>query len=160
MRIGLDIGGVISKYPDIFKKLISKFCVHEIYIITDQHPKEHIIKVLEDNKFTRSEYVDVKNVETQIVTETNKKIYTGIQPENIYCADYEKYGNMAKAILIKELNLDIFIDDFDGYLQWDSSLGPQPLLLKVQCDAFKPYWSELWKQDGGDFGRRKYVKTN
>ena len=144
MKIGFDIGGVISKYPQEFKNLVSIFfwytqefyatghVIPDIYIITDQHPKEEVLKILQENGF--GFYFEAKNV---------------------YCADYEKYGNMAKAILIKELGIQIFIDDFDGYLQWDSSLGLQPLLLKVQPDWYKPYWHEEWKVEGSDFGRRK-----
>lgn len=142
MKIGFDIGGVISKYPNEFQNIVRNFCevgnlglrsyAKKVYIITDQHPKEQVWETLKKNSFDF------------------------LRKENIYCADYEQYGNMAKAILIKELGLDIFIDDFDGYLQWDSSLGPQPILLKVQPDNYKPYWHDSWKCDGGDFGRRKY----
>jgi len=136
MKIGFDIGGVISKYPECFRGLINTLFYDEcdgnpIYIITDQHPKEEVVKSLQENLFDISRF------------------------RGIFCADYAKYGNMAKAILIKELALDIFIDDFDGYLQWDSSLGPQPLLLKVMPDAFKPYWADSWQTpEGSDFGRR------
>lgn len=139
MKIGFDIGGVISKDPYTFQDLMLSLSdtpyFNDLFIITDQHPKDKVIQVLKDNHF---EFIN---------------------PDNVYCANYEKYGNMAKVILIKELGLDIFFDDFDGYLQWDSSFGPQPLLLKVMPDAYKPYWHENWKQEGGDFGRRKYDKV-
>ncbi len=136
MKIGFDIGGVLSKYPDEFRRLMISLSYenHDLYIITDMHPAESVLDVLVKNDFNL------------------------ISPNDIYSANYEKYGNMAKAILIKELGLDIFIDDFEGYLQWDSSLGSQPILLKVQPDAFKPYWADTWKCDGGEFGRRKYSK--
>lgn len=157
LKIGFDIGGVISKYPEIFWDIMQRFrfpmhrsCdgdwsdeIKNIFIITDQHPKDEVINLLKNNGFIYNGEHD-----TNFVT---------VLPENVYCADYEKYGNMAKAILIKELRLDIFIDDFEGYLQWDSSLGPQPILLKVQPDAFRPYWSDNWNCDGGEFGRRKYT---
>lgn len=133
LKIGFDIGGVISKYPTVFRKLI-RFAPDfwKIYIVTDQHPKDEVNKILFENNIN-------------------------IAYSEIYCADYEKYGNMAKAVLIKELAIDIFIDDFDAYLQWDSSLGPQPILLKVMADAYKPYWADSWKTaEGSDFGRRKY----
>lgn len=133
MKIAFDIGGVISKYPNEFRKLITCLVYpFELHVITDQHPKEEVIKVLYDNNFGH------------------------FQKEYIHCADYEKYGGFAKAVILKELAIDIFIDDFDGYLQWDSSFGPQPILLKVQPDAFKPYWHDDWKTEGGDFGRRRY----
>jgi acid phosphatase class B len=138
VKIGFDIGGVISKYPEQFKRFFWDYFINKdypdrVYIITDQHPKEQVIKTLADNGF---EF---------------------IFHDDIYCADYEKYGNMAKAVLIKELGLDIFIDDFDGYLQWDSSLGPQPILLKVMPDVYKPYWADSWKCEDNEFGRRKYT---
>lgn len=157
MRIGFDIGGVLSKYPEKIEELIWKFCnesdeifqespdgycqyfpaFDDVFFITDQHPKEEVIDSL---------YLNIPD------------IMYHFNHEHVLCADYEKYGNLAKAILIKELGLDIFIDDFDGYLQWDSSLGPQPVLLKVMPDAFKPYWSDSWKtKNNTDFGRRKYT---
>ena len=133
MKIGLDIGGVISKYPQEFRDFLNNLNA-EFYVISDMHPKSEILKVLQDNDFLDK-----------------------VKEENIYSADYEKYGNFAKAILIKELGIQMFIDDFDGYLQWDSSFGPQPILLKVQPDGFKSYWHDDWKCDGGEFGRRKYL---
>jgi len=157
MKIGLDIGGVISKYPEVFWDIMQRFrfpmhrsCdgdwgdeIKNIFIITDQHPKDSVIHILRNNGFIYDGVSDLN--------------FVTVLPENVYCADYEKYGNMAKAILIKELGIDIFIDDFDGYLQWDSSLGPQPLLLKVMPDVYKPYWADSWKCNDSDFGRRKYV---
>lgn len=160
MKIGFDIGGVISKYPEIIKLFLHKYNYdeygydsnkHDIFIITDQHPKKEVLRALCKNGFING----LGNIDGSTTYLTNI-----INPENVYCADYEKYGNMAKAVLIKELNLDIFIDDFDGYLQWDSSFGPQPLLLKVMPDAFKPYWADSWKQDESEFGRRKYNELN
>jgi len=153
MRIGFDIGGVISKYPEEFGDLIANLLHSEsgefqdgnfVCFITDMHPKEEVLKTLLDNGFS-GEFM------------TNHYIWEDKYNELIFCADYEKHGNMAKAVLIRDLKLDIFIDDFDGYLQWDSSLGPQPILLKVMPDGFKPYWHESWKCSGNDFGRRKYV---
>ncbi len=144
LKIGFDIGGVLSKYPEQFREMIDRLSntqtyerecdrtYENIYIITDMHPKKDVVDVLVKNGFN--------------------DLCVG----NIYSADYEKYGNLAKAVLIKELSLDVFVDDFDGYLQWDSKFGPQPILLKVMPDGFKPYWSETWKCDGGEFGRRKY----
>ena len=62
MKIAFDIGGVISKYPIIIKKFIEMIdCANlwikhsyladytSVYIITDQHPKDEVIKVLESN---------------------------------------------------------------------------------------------------------------
>jgi hypothetical protein len=152
MKIGFDIGGVISKYPEEFKNLISSLLGcdgqrnsdNTIYFITDMHPKDKVMDTLIENGFTG-----------QWITNTCYCVKEEFA-KFIHCADYDKYGNMAKAVLIKELGINIFVDDFEGYLQWDSSLGPQPLLLKVQPDAFRPYWSPEWLCDGGEFGRRFY----
>lgn len=125
MKIGFDIGGVLSKYVGEFTILINDLdnsCA-DLFIITDQHPKNEVLKTLKENGFLNF-----------------------IKEENVYCADYAKYGNMAKALLIKQLGLDIFIDDFEPYLVWDSSLGPQPILLKVMPDVYKPYHAKTWKQ--------------
>ena len=145
MKIGIDIGGVISKYPKVFKSLIKtfqeKYGTENIYIITDQHPKEYVLASLRMNG------IGFDGMEERF--------------QLVRCADYDKYCNMCKAILIKELELDIYIDDFDGYLQWDSTLGPQPLLLKVMPDAYKPYWHETWNTEGeSSFGRKVCLKTS
>ena len=155
MKIGFDIGGVLSKYPEKFLQLIADLLGcdgqrnsdTEIYFITDQYLKELVIKTHIDNEFT-GEFL------------TNKYIWQEDYDKLVHCADYEKHGNMSKALLIKELGIDIFIDDFEAYLSWDSTLGPQPILLKVMPDVFKPYHAPTWKQEGGDFGRRVYTHGN
>lgn len=168
MKIGFDIGGVLSKYPEDFKTLMQVLTGDEYFdeismcIITDQHPHLEVCKVLADNGFMSFHRFTKYSLGKNWKYKTDDGYFWGglIAPEDVYCADYEKYGNAAKAILIKELGINIFIDDFDGYLQWDSSLGPQPILLKVQPDWNKPYWSPNWKCEGGDFGRRAFSNKN
>ncbi len=55
MKIGFDIGGVLSKYPDELGELIGCLLHSEssefngsckIYFITDQHPKEKVVETL------------------------------------------------------------------------------------------------------------------
>lgn len=142
MKIAFDIGGVLSKYPTQMWDLIATLTrhdQHEIFVITDQHPKDEVIRILEDNKFLM--WINDRHL---------------ISCENIHSADYEKHGNMCKAVLCKELGIDIFIDDFLGYLDWDSRLGEAPIRLLVMPDNFKPYWADEWQtHDQFDFGRRK-----
>lgn len=158
MKIGFDIGGVISKYPQQMLEMIEVLSVdHGLFIITDMHPKEKVLQTLIDNGL----YCTRRSVglAEQTKPEYHDKFYRGlIHPDNVYSADYEKYGNMAKAVLIRDLKLDIFVDDFDGYLQWDSSLGPQPILLKVMPDAFRPYYNPSWVNNEEKFGRNMYYK--
>lgn len=144
MRIAFDIGGVISKYPDQFRMLIIKLLEPtetgikcDVFVITDMHKKDDIMTMLHDNGFDM------------------------ISEDHVYCADYQKHGEFCKAVLLKELNIDLFLDDFIGYTQWDSSLGDAPVRLLVAPDGFKSYWSEQWKtRDKSDFGRRVYKKLN
>lgn len=144
MKIAFDIGGVLSKYPNEFKSLISTLCrecvedYHDVYIITDQHPKEAVVKSLTENGYINN-YLDSINV------------------DNIYCADYSKYGEMCKAVLLKDLKIDIFIDDFPGYLNWNYGWGNPPLRLFVWPDASRSYHHESWVQDKSyTFGKEKW----
>jgi hypothetical protein len=135
MRIAIDIGGVISKYPDQFRELIHSLSDHEIFIITDMHDKSEVVKILQDNEIFVSE-------------------------ENVYCADYATYGEFCKAELLRELKIDIFVDDFLGYLQWDYRFGKPPIRLLMMPDATQPYWHDTWKVSvESDFGRRKFSET-
>ena len=136
MKIAFDIGGVISKYPEIFRYFMISIGVNwDVYIITDMHDKAEIMRLLKDNR------IDV--------------------PESrVYSADYAAHGEMCKAVLLKELGIDMFIDDFVGYMPWDSTFGPAPIRLLVMPDPHKPYWADSWKADGYDFGRRKWCDKN
>ena len=133
MRVAFDIGGVLSKYPDLFRnllKVLGESDQVEIFIITDMHDHAQVVETLSANEFL-------------------------ISPENVLCSDYEKYGEACKAVLLKEHGIDLFVDDFVGYTQWDSQLGPAPVRLLVMPDQFRPYWHETWvTKDKSDFGRR------
>jgi hypothetical protein len=130
MRVAFDVGGVISKYPDLIKELINKLHLGgaEIHVISDMHDAKKIVKTLLDNGV--------------------------VVPEaQVHSAYYAKYGEACKAILCEELKIDILIDDFIGYV----AAGPgAPIRLLVMPDATKPYYADSWKTDGseGDFGRR------
>tara|TARA_Y100000034_G_scaffold134957_1_gene205018 strand:- start:692 stop:1129 length:438 start_codon:yes stop_codon:yes gene_type:complete len=132
MKIAFDIGGVLSKYPDEFRSLIRSLLnsTCEIYVITDMHDKAEVMQMLYENNFP-------------------------VTDNHIYIADYKKYGEFCKAVILAELKIDIFIDDFQGYLQWDSQLGKPPIRLLVAPDGFAPYWHQDWiTKDKSDFGRR------
>lgn len=134
MKIAFDIGGVLSKYKSIRTLLDSLAYAHEdIYIITDMHDMEEILRQLKENK------IDVDR-------------------NNVYSADYMKYGEAAKAILLRNLKIDIFFDDFIGYTYWDSAWGPAPVRCLLMPDPTQPYWSDDWKCSGADFGRRRYLR--
>jgi hypothetical protein len=130
LRIGFDVGGVLSKYPQIFKPLLQ--VLHdskdtEVFIISDMHPKHKITDMLQLNEILYHQ-------------------------ERVLSADYTKHGEMCKAKLCEEHKIDILIDDFPGYV----AAGKHVRLL-VMPEPLEPYYHDSWKTDGseGDFGRRK-----
>lgn len=137
MKIAFDVGGVLSKYPHILKPWIGNMeCGMsgdtgiEVFVISDMHPKEKIIDMLKSNGFG-----DV------------------LKEENIYSADYKTHGEKCKAVLCKELNIDILVDDFMGYV---TDVDGAKIRLLVMPNTNEPYYHDSWKTDGseGDFGRR------
>jgi hypothetical protein len=92
MKLAFDIGGVLGKYPDVFIPMISALQNGgaEVFVITDILEKQTAQVLL--NRYGYS-----------------------IQNEMILCADFKKYGERCKALLIKEYGIDIIIDDHPGY---------------------------------------------
>lgn len=141
MKIAFDIGGVLSKYPEEFKKLIFSLCYsrgHDLHVITDMHDKEDVIKQLRTNDFDEAL----------------------IPTENIHCADYATHGELCKAVIMRDLKIDMFYDDFIGYTMWPPHFGPAPIRCLIMPDGYRPYWHPEWKCSGGDFGRRVYKEEN
>jgi len=136
IKIGFDIGGVLSKYPEIFRALIRKLSnpepaglpnSFEIHVISDMHDVKAMYKMLLTNNII-------------------------INENNIHSADYKTYGEYCKTKLCKDLGINIMIDDFIGYLAEGDFVR-----LLVMPDPKKPYYNDSWLTDGseGDFGRRK-----
>lgn len=128
VKVAFDIGGVLSKYPKIFKDLIVALEAGgaDVYIISDMgHVK--ICEMLSLNG-----------------------IY--VLPGNIYSADYTAYGENCKKILCEELKINVFVDDFIGYV----AEGDFVRLLVMPNPKFD-YYDETWETDGteGNFGRRR-----
>lgn len=131
MKIAFDVGGVLSKYPSVFIPLLTSLHFArdiEVWIISDMHPEEKIIDMLQMNAVT-------------------------FYMHRARSADYKTYGEMCKSKLCEELGIDVLVDDFPGYLATPS----QPLVrLLVMPDPQLPYYADEWKTDGseGQFGRR------
>lgn len=134
MRLAFDIGGVISKYPELFRELISTLEMHthfDVLIISDM-PREKILEILTLNRI-------------------------GVTPENVYSADYETHGEGCKAELLRELKVDMFFDDHLGYV----AAGGCPVRFLMMPDASRPYVADTWKtlpSDHAEFGRVRYKK--
>jgi hypothetical protein len=138
LRVAFDIGGVLSKYPEVCRRWVLAMSLGQVdlYVLTDMHDSEKILRQLGDNR-----------------------LMPPFSAANVYPADYAIYGEACKAILCRELDIDILIDDFPGYLVWPWPEIPAPMRLQVVPDPFRPYWSPGWKvaECDGDFGRRAYV---
>ncbi len=140
MKIAFDIGGVLSKYPDIFRPLLRRLLLQfrggdseelndiEVYILSDMKPHAKAVKFCHDNGFL-------------------------VPPENVICADYEAHGENCKAIACEELGIDLLVDDFPGYV---AQIGSPRVRLLVMPDPSQDYYHPDWKTDGseGNFGRR------
>ena len=137
MRIAFDVGGVLSKYPSVFRPLLEVLHYHgnaegiEVWIISDMHPEQKIIDMLELNG-------------------------VAFYKHRVRSADYHTHGEMCKAVLCKELRIDLLIDDFPGYV----AAGDHVRLL-VMPHPTEPYYHDEWKTDGseGAFGRRMRPTT-
>ncbi len=133
MKIAFDVGGVLSKYPTVFRPLIE--ALHfagggvEVYFISDMHPIQKIIDVLHLNRIP-------------------------CLMHRVHSADYKTHGEECKAVLCEHLGIDILIDDFPGYV----ACAGRPLVrLLVMPDPTLDYYESEWLTDGseGNFGRRR-----
>lgn len=128
-RISFDIGGVLSKYPSKFYKLILALSDNpniEIYVITDIPDHDRAVKLIQDNGFP-------------------------ILAERVLSADYNSYGEKCKEEIIKQYKIDMHIDDFLGYVAHTSCIN-----LLVCPNPNEPYYADEFLTDGseGKFGRR------
>lgn len=134
VRVAFDIGGVLSKYPDILREMARALMLGgaSIFVITDMLDRSAVLEMLVRNGF---EFVPV---------------------ENVYTADYDTHGEGCKAVLLESLRIDVFLDDFIGY----AAVGGAPVRCLVMPDASLPYYAEAWQTvgDEGSFGRRVYPR--
>lgn len=129
MKVAVDVGGVISKYPTEFKEIlyVLKHTPIDVYIMSDMHPKEKISSMLRMND-----------------------IY--VEDDHIISADYATHGENCKAIACDEYNINILIDDFIGYVA-----SGKHIRMLVMPNPDLDYYHETWETDGteGNFGRRR-----
>ena len=113
IKMAFDIGGVLGKYPNVFRPMVSALQKGgaEVFVLTDITD----IKVAQE-QLSRYEYI--------------------FSPEMILCADFEKYGERCKSVLIKEYGIDVLIDDHPGYCADSGCVS-----LFVWPDPLVPYES-------------------
>lgn len=128
IKVGIDIGGALSKMPREFSGLIRAIEAGggKAYAITDM-PREKALAVLAMN--------GIALPEVQVVS-----------------ADYAEHGELCKTAICEALGIDILVDDHPGYV----AAGRHVRLL-VMPDPFEPYYSPTWRTDGseGAFGRKR-----
>lgn len=132
VRIGFDIGGVLSKYPDLLRPIVDALLAApdvEVFVLSDMHPHSKCVAFVQDNGFR-------------------------IPADRIHSCDYAECGEECKAVKARELGLDVLVDDFPGYV---ATVGAPALRLLAMPDPTRPYYDDSWKTDGseGNFGRRK-----
>ncbi len=116
MKLAFDIGGVLGKYPTVFLPIIS--ALHdggaEVFVLTDIPDK-------------------------QVAQEQLNRYGYSFSPEKILCADFERYGERCKSVIIKEHGIDVLIDDHPGYCAdsgcvslfvWPDPLVPYEAIVK------------------------------
>ena len=104
LKIGFDIGGVLSKYPHEMRVLLNALSESkeiELHCISDMHFSQ-IKDVLQKNDFLK--YFRVRN---------------------IHSANYETFGDDCKAHILTEYEIDVMIDDRLEYLLSGCTIGLQ-----------------------------------
>ena len=122
MKIAFDIGGVLSKFPFEFCCLIDSLAHagHEIHIISDMHPVEKIVDTIEANGFEKL-----------------------INREHIHSADYKTHGEACKAVLCRDLGIQMLVDDFG-----DTSCGRGPSPRQSACSCSQIHTGPIGTQTG------------
>ena len=131
LKIAFDVGGVLSKYPQIFGPLVQILEAGgaTVFVVSDMHPAEKILDMLGRNGIS-------------------------VPPERVISADYESYQELCKTKVCESLGIDILVDDFIGYVA-----AGKHIRLLVMPNPEEPYYYDDWRTDGseGDFGRRRKV---
>jgi hypothetical protein len=137
MRIALDIGGTLTKYPKILKRFVAAAqATNDFYVITDMLDRAMVLDLIERNE-----------------------LHWFIPPDRVLLADYAAHGEACKVVLLREHAIDVLIDDHMGYLVWPWPT-PAPLRLFVMPDPRLPYVAAGWKRRESDeaFGQCAYER--
>mgnify|MGYP000343712098 CR=1 FL=1 len=132
ISISFDIGGVLSKYPDILRPIVAALLASadvEVHVLSDMCPHEKCVAWVHQNGFP-------------------------VPAAQIHSCDYSGLGEECKASKARELGLDVLVDDHPGYV---ATIGAPALRLFTMPDPTRPYYHDDWTTDGseGDFGRRR-----
>jgi hypothetical protein len=116
-KIGFDIGGTISKFPDqmlALMRALTTSAEFEVFIVTDMK-REDAISSLEKNSIV-------------------------VDRDHLICADWSKNMDLCKSIVMKERGIDIMIDDRPDYITEGVPIG-----LALMPRPHLPYFHPTWK---------------
>ena len=110
LKIGLDIHGVLDKYPELFAELTKQWFRenNKIYIITGSMETPEILEQLKEWKIT---YTHFYSVSDDLLAQNKATHWTSSNDPWFHADDW----NTAKAKYCKENNIDIHYDDSDEY---------------------------------------------
>ncbi len=117
-KIGFDIGGVLSAYPEQFKTLINAL---------EQSPHFQVYYITDMPRATAEELLTLNEIQHN--------------PERLLCADWNSHQNECKTRLANEVGLDFLVDDHLAYLIGETNA----LGLLVVPKSKQPYNHQEWK---------------
>jgi len=122
IKVAFDIGGVLSRHTEVLRKMAEVFGsatdIFETHVLTDIS-KKMAMQMLMDNGLAH---------------------LFGRDGERVHHADYAKYGDNCKSVVLKEIGIDVLFDDHMSYLMDAPALG-----LLVMPRASLPFYSDQWK---------------
>lgn len=128
-KLGLDIHGVISKDPTLFKTITEKFIAHgdEVHIITGVELTPDIITKLESYGIVWSKIFSITTYHKKIGTPMIFKDSDPTQP----LIDNELW-DITKAVYCAKNKIDVHIDDSKEYEKYFRTIGAQYLCYSEQ----------------------------
>jgi hypothetical protein len=120
LRVGFDIGGVISRYPAQMKELMRALTTGgvEVFLVTDMN-KADALKAREANGLDF------------------------IPESNVLSANWNDHGDLCKTEVIRQYGLDVLIDDRPDYASSGDFIG-----LVLSPRPHVPYYHPTWKNEG------------
>jgi hypothetical protein len=129
VRISFDIGGVLSKHPNVFRPMVEALVRGgaEVFVITDIPDHAKAVALVRGNGYDVAE-------------------------NRILNACYTDHAERCKEQLIREHKIDLHIDDFPAYCAHTACVS-----LLVWPNPDLPYYADDFVTDGseGTFGRTK-----
>jgi len=112
MRIGIDLHGVLDKYPEKFKPMLKMFEKMDIEVCVVSGPPEDKVEIeLEKSGFEPWDFTDIYSV-VDFLSERGVE-FDMTDPENPFCDDNMWWD--AKARICRDYKIDLLIDDSKKY---------------------------------------------